>query len=61
MNQETTADVLARLEELQRGVDALRRTVDGSRYAISDRQYLARCFDLLTMEMTALREYLAGM
>jgi hypothetical protein len=38
-----------------------RRALDDERLAVSDRQYLSRCCDLLEMELSALREYLDGL
>jgi hypothetical protein len=42
-------------------VAGLRRVIDGEPLSVSDRQYLSRCFDLLGMELEAVRQYLGGL
>lgn len=61
MEPETIGAVIARVSAIESDVAALRRTVDGETLAVSDHQYLARCFDLLDIELHALRQYLDGM
>ncbi len=61
MQSETMAAVLARVQTIESDVAAVRRMVDGEALAVSDRQYLARCFDLLDMEVRALLQYLGGL
>ena len=61
MEAETIGEVIARVQAIESDVAALRRTIDGHELSVSDRQYLSRCFDLLTMELDALRQYLHGL
>ena len=61
MEQETIGAVIARVSAIESDVAALRRAVDGETLAVSDHQYLGRCFDLLDLELRALRHYLDGM
>jgi hypothetical protein len=53
--------LIARLDAIQSDISELRRILDAEQLAVSDRQYLARCFDLLLMELDALRQYLGGL
>ncbi|HEX6639819.1 MAG TPA: hypothetical protein VF215_01835 [Thermoanaerobaculia bacterium] len=53
--------MLVRVQVIASDVVALRRTIDGAELSVSDHQYLSRCFDLLTMELDALRQYLEGL
>ena len=53
--------LIARLDAIQSDIGELRRIVDAEQLAVSDRQYLTRCFDLLIMELDALRQYLGGL
>jgi hypothetical protein len=55
------ADAIARVRTIQADVAELRRAIDGQPVGTTDRQYLGRCFDLLDLELAALRDYLAGM
>lgn len=52
---------VAAVRSLERDVDALRRTIDAQKLSVSDRQYVSRCFDLLEMELDALRQFLGGL
>lgn len=61
MQTERIANVTGRLEAIATEIDALRQTVEAEPLSVSDRQYLARCFDLLDMELRALRQYLDGL
>jgi hypothetical protein len=61
MQSETMMAVLARVQTIESDVAAVRRMVDSEALAVSDRQYLARCFDLLDMEVRALLQYLGGL
>lgn len=61
MDAETIGGVLARVQAIESDVVALRRTIDGEELSVSDHQYLSRCFDLLTMELDAVRQYLHGL
>lgn len=60
MEAETVEVVIIRVQSIEADIAALRRTVEAERLLASDRQYLARCFDLLDMELGVLREYLGG-
>lgn len=42
-------------------VEVLRASIDAEPLAANQRQYLSRCFDLLHMEMTAVRNYIEGL
>lgn len=59
--RDTLAEVVARVRSLELQVTTLRRSIDAESLPITDRQYLSRCFDLLDMELGALRQYLNGM
>jgi hypothetical protein len=61
MDPETIGAVLSRVEGIESDVGALRRTIDAEALSVSDRQYVSRCFDLLHMELEALRQYLGGL
>lgn len=61
MDAETIGGVLVRVQAIESDVVALRHTIDGEELSVSDHQYLSRCFDLLTMELDALRQYLHGL
>ncbi|HEV3485863.1 MAG TPA: hypothetical protein VG106_10670 [Vicinamibacterales bacterium] len=61
MDAETIGAVIARVHGIESDVGALRRTIDAEQLSVSDRQYVSRCFDLLTMELDALRQYLRGL
>lgn len=61
MDAETIGGVLVRVQAIESDIVALRRTIDGEELSVSDHQYLSRCFDLLTMELDALRQYLHGL
>ena len=61
MTAEMLATLVTRVQEIALDVASLRRMVDEQELAVSDRQYVSRCFDLLDMELGALRQYLDGM
>ena len=61
MQTETIAALTSRVGAIQSDVTAMRRDVDTQQLAATDRQYLSRCFDLLDMELTALRDFIAGL
>lgn len=61
MDAATIGGVIAGVQAIESDVVALRRTIDGQELSVSDHQYLSRCFDLLTMELDALRKYLDGL
>jgi hypothetical protein len=61
MEKETINALTSRLGTLQSDVSAMRRTIDAEQLAITDRQYLSRCFDLLDMELTAVRDFIAAL
>jgi RNA polymerase-interacting CarD/CdnL/TRCF family regulator len=60
MESETIGAAIAHLQSIATDISGLRRTLDAEGMSVSDRQYLSRCFDLLEMELAALREYLDG-
>lgn len=61
MQAETIGAVITRVQAIESDVTQVRRMVDGQALAVSDRQYLERCFDLLDMEVRALLQYLGGL
>lgn len=61
MDAETIGAVISRVAAIESDISGLRRTIDAEQLAVSDRQYVARCFDLLNMELEALRQYLGGL
>lgn len=60
MNPEKMDAVLLRIQAIESDLAALRHTIDAEQLSPGDHQYLSRCFDLLTMEVDALRQYLRG-
>ena len=61
MNGAVITAVLSRIETMESDLGRLRVIVDAEQLSISDQQYVARCFDLLHMELEALRQYLGGL
>ncbi|HEX7829478.1 MAG TPA: hypothetical protein VF787_07465 [Thermoanaerobaculia bacterium] len=61
MTSEPITAAITRVQSLTSDVDSLRRSIDAQDLPLNDRQYLSRCFDLLEMELTALRDYLGGL
>ena len=61
MDAQTTGAVIARVQAIESDIGELRRTIDAEALSMSDRQYLDRCFDLLNMELEALRQYIGGL
>lgn len=61
MQSETVNGLVARIQSMDAEVDVLRAAVDAEPLAANQRQYLARCFDLLHMELTAVRRYIEGL
>lgn len=61
MTTEAISAAIARVRSIEADLVTLRRALDAERLVMSDRQYLARCFDLLDMELTALRLFLDGL
>jgi len=61
MQEDTAGAFVQHVTTIESGVAALRKAIDGEELAINDRQYLSRCFDLLDMELAAIRQYLDGM
>jgi hypothetical protein len=61
MDAETIGGAIARVQAIESDVVALKRTIVGEELSVSDHQYLSRCFDLLTMELDAVRQYLRGL
>lgn len=60
MDAATIAASIERVQSIESEIGALRVAIDAEPLAVSDRQYLSRCFDLLHMELDALRQYLGG-
>ncbi len=61
MDAETIGGAIARVQAIESDVVALKHTIGGEELSVSDHQYLSRCFDLLTIELDALRQYLRGL
>lgn len=61
MSPETADAVIARIRSIETEVEALQGAVEAEPLAGSQQQYLARCFDLLHMELTAVRTYIANL
>lgn len=61
MKPETVEALVGRIEAIAAEVGVLQSTVEGEVLAPNQRQYLARCFDLLHMELAAVRSYIDEM
>ena len=59
MKPETVEALVGRIEAIEAEVGVLQSAVGGELLAPNQRQYLARCFDLLHMELAAVRDYIA--
>lgn len=59
MKPETTDALIARIRSIEAEVGLLRAAVEAEPLAANQQQYLARCFDLLHMELAAVRTYIA--
>ena len=49
------------MQLIETDVASIRQTVESEDLGVSDRRYLSRCFDLLDMELRALKQYLLGL
>jgi hypothetical protein len=58
IDHETIAAAAVRLLTIEEEAAGLRRLLDNERMTPGDRAYLSRCFDLLDMEIRAVREFL---
>lgn len=61
MNAKTINAVIAHVESIDAQVEVLRATLETEALAADQRQYLARCFDLLHIELSAVRSYIEGL
>jgi hypothetical protein len=61
METATIGAVISRVEAVETDLAALRRTIAAEELSVSDHQYLSRCFDLLAMELDALRQYISAL
>ena len=61
MESGNIAAAIVRVQSIHADVENLRRVIDAEELTVSDRQYLSRCFDLLEMELGAVRQYLGGL
>ena len=61
MDRLTLRAAIALTQQIEWDVMELRRLIDLEQITGGDRQYLSRCFDLLSMELLALREFIARM
>jgi hypothetical protein len=59
MKSETADAMIARLHAIEAEVNVLQSAVAAEPLPANQQQYLTRCFDLLHMELTALRTYIA--
>ncbi len=61
MNSDRWSPLLERVTGVESEIDSIRRSIEGEDLPPSDRQYVSRCFDLLDMELEALRQYLGAL
>lgn len=61
MQDETIASLTARIGTIQWDVGDIRRIVGLEQLTSGQRLYAARCLDLLDLELTALRQFLASL
>lgn len=61
MRPQTVDALIARIQSIEGEVGALQFTVAGEALSGNQRQYLDRCFDLLHMELSAVRSYIADL
>lgn len=61
MKPESVNALITRLESIEAEVGVLQKTLEEELLAANQQQYLARCFDLLHMELAAVRSYIAGL
>lgn len=61
MKAEIVETLTVRIEAIETEVALLQSMVEEEVLAPNQRQYLARCFDLLHMELAAVRSYIAGL
>jgi hypothetical protein len=61
MKQETMDALIARIQSIEAEVGVLQSAVEAEVLAANQQQYLARCFDLLHLELTAVRSYIAAL
>lgn len=59
MSPETATALTARIRSIETEIDALQSAIAEEPLASSERQYLARCFALLRMELEAVRACVA--
>jgi len=58
MDSLTFRAAIARTHELESEIAELRRQIELEALGPADSQYLSRCFDLLAMELLALRQFI---
>ncbi len=61
MQPDTISQVIERMQMIESDVASIRQAVESEDLGTSDRRYLSRCFDLLNMELHALKQYLIGL
>ena len=61
MLEETAGALVRHVQTIESDVAALRQVLEAEQLALSDRQYLTRCFELLDMELVAIRQYIDGL
>lgn len=61
MQTVVAGEVIASVQSVEKEIASMRLKVGAEALDEADRQYLARCFDLLEMELDALRQYIAGL
>ena len=58
MRPETVLVLTNRIRAIEAEIDVLHASVDAEPLAANQRQYLGRCFDLLHMELAAVRTFI---
>jgi hypothetical protein len=61
MRAEAVSAFVTRSREIEAQILELRGGVTSQEISESDRRYLSRCFELLQMELNALRDYIEGL
>ncbi|MFP5245509.1 MAG: hypothetical protein ACLGH0_02355 [Thermoanaerobaculia bacterium] len=61
ISPETADSLIARIRSIEADVDIVRKTIAAEPLAANQQQYLARCFDLLDMELAAVRTYITDL
>ena len=57
---ESADALIAHVRSIEAEVNTLQATVSAESLTVNQQQYLARCFDLLHMELAAVRTYISA-